>query len=204
MRVGSPRVGNCSWGTTSVWTSRRRLYGVRVKDEPPRVPGETRDWTFILDAGCPECGYELHDPRTTADRLAATVPRWREALGRPGADDRADAAVWSPVEYGCHSRDMVRLLGERVQAMVSEDDPQFANWDGDEKAVELKYWAADPLGTAEEIALQTDRTVGTLTALQDDQWDRRGHRSDGAPFTVSTLCQYLLHDIEHHLADVRA
>lgn len=159
---------------------------------------------FILDAGCPECGYALHDPHTTADRLGATVPRWREALQRPGADERADAVVWSPVEYACHSRDMVRLLGERVEAMVREDDPQFANWDGDEKAVELQYWAADPTETTDDIEAQTDRTMRTLRSLTEGQWDRPGHRSDGAPFTVSTLCQYLLHDIEHHLVDVRA
>ena len=85
-----------------------------------------------------------------------------------------------------------------------EVDPQFANWDGDDMAVELKYWAADPQATADDIAVQTERTIRTLTALTDDQWDRPGHRSDGAPFTVSTLCQYLLHDIEHHLVDVRA
>lgn len=156
---------------------------------------------FVLEAGCPECGYQLHDPRLTAERLTATVPRWEEVLAGPAVTVRADPLVWSPLEYACHARDMVRLLGERVRAMVTEDRPQFADWDGDEKAVELAYWAADPQEIAADIAVQTNATIYTLEGLAADSWERPGQRSDGAPFTVTTLCQYLLHDIEHHLVD---
>ena len=33
---------------------------------------------------------------------------------------------------------------------------------------------------------------------------RTGLRSDGSEFTVLTLGQYFLHDLAHHLVDVRA
>ena len=157
---------------------------------------------FVLNAGCPECGYELHDPLLTAARLAQTVPRWTAVLDRADVAQRPDPTVWSPLEYACHSRDMVRVLGERVEAMVRQDNPQFANWDGDDKAVELNYWAADPTEIAEDIAAQTEHTIQVLNRLGPEQWEHTGHRSDGAPFTVTTLCRYLLHDIEHHLGDV--
>ena len=41
-------------------------------------------------------------------------------------------------------------------------------------------------------------------AVRDDQWGRTGLRSDGSEFTVLTLGQYFLHDLAHHLVDVRA
>ena len=43
-----------------------------------------------------------------------------------------------------------------------------------------------------------------FAAVRDDQWGRTGLRSDGSEFTVLTLGQYFLHELAHHLVDVRA
>jgi hypothetical protein len=40
-------------------------------------------------------------------------------------------------------------------------------------------------------------------SVPDDAWERRGVRSDGAVFTTATLSQYFVHDVVHHLHDVR-
>jgi hypothetical protein len=40
--------------------------------------------------------------------------------------------------------------------------------------------------------------------VRPDQWDRPGRRSNGSSFTATTLGQYFLHDVVHHLHDVRA
>ncbi len=50
--------------------------------------------------------------------------------------------------------------------------------------------------TAETVA---DR----FAALTDDQWQRPGRRSDGAAFTVDSFSRYFLHDVVHHLHDMR-
>src|SRR5690606_13075383 len=50
---------------------------------PPPADPDSTDWTFVLEAGCPECGYELHDPALTGERLRTGVPRWSEVLRRP-------------------------------------------------------------------------------------------------------------------------
>ena len=41
-------------------------------------------------------------------------------------------------------------------------------------------------------------------AIDGDQWQRRGRRSDGASFTIATFAQYMIHDPIHHLWDVDA
>ncbi len=170
--------------------------------DPAPPPGEhdPRDWTFVVDEGCRECGYEPHDPLTTTARLGALVPRWAAVLRRPDVDRRPGPGVWSPLEYACHSRDLVRVLGERVALMNAENDPPFADYDGEAEAVRQEFWRADPQVVADQIAARTAETVTVIDEVED--WDRTGLRGGGRTFTVTQLCRYLLHDVEHHLHDV--
>lgn len=131
------------------------------------MPAKTRDWTRVLYAGCDECGWTPFDPRDAATRLEASVPHWEAALHRPGVSQRPDPQVWSPVEYAAHARDMVRVLGERTTAMLDADDPQFADWGGDAKNVELSYFRADPAAIAQDLAQQTARTASILREVGD-------------------------------------
>ena len=61
-----------------------------------------------------------------------------EVSRRPSPD------TWSALEYGCHVRDVFRRFDERLHLMLSETDPQFANWDQDATAVEDDYAGQDP------------------------------------------------------------
>lgn len=171
---------------------------------PPPAEPDSTDWTFVLEAGCPECGYELHDPALTGERLRAGVPRWAEVLSRPDVARRPGEHVWSPLEYASHSRDLVAVLGERVEAMLTGEDPVLGDYDGEAEAVRREFWADDPQEVARGIAAHTESTVAVLGRVRGDDWARTGRRGDGMSFTVATLCRYLLHDVEHHLHDVGA
>ncbi len=171
---------------------------------PAATPPETRDWSTVVTDGCQECGWVPFAADTSAARLRATAPRWEAALSRPDVAQRPAPLVWSPLEYANHSRDMVRVLGERVAAMLDGVEPRFADWDGDAAAAEFAYWATDPAHTAADIAARTDETVAVLERVDGDDWARPGYRSDGKLFTIATLCLYLVHDVEHHLHDVGA
>lgn len=170
---------------------------------PPPATPDTTDWSFVIHATCTECGYQPHDPRDSAQRLLAAGERWHAVLLRDDASTRPSPHVWSPVEYACHVRDMVRLLGERVDAMVSGDHPTFDNWDSEVVAVERDYWAVPLDAIAQDLAATTRDTVRVLDGLDDQSWGRAGRRSDGEEFTVEALCRYLVHEVEHHLYDVR-
>jgi hypothetical protein len=86
--------------------------------------------------------------------------------------------------------------------MLTEDEPTFANWDQDETAIAERYAEADPEAVAEEIEAAAMAFVTRLRSLEPEQLERRGRRSDGSEFTVTTLSQYFLHDVIHHLWDV--
>jgi hypothetical protein len=170
----------------------------------PIVPDD-KDWTWVLDRVCPDCGFDTGavDRDDLAGRIDLTSAAWREVLNRPDAGQRPDEATWSPLEYACHVRDVHRVYAGRVARMLSEDDPYYENWDQDAAAVEDRYAEQDPAVVAHELS-EAGAALGTLFAgVTGDGWDRTGRRSDGAAFTVDSIGRYYLHDIEHHLWDVR-
>lgn len=171
-------------------------------DAPEPGMPDDRDWTTVLDAGCGECGYQPHDSPDTAARLAAAAERWNAVLARPDVERRPAPRVWSPLEYAGHCRDLTEVLGDRLQAMLEEDDPTYADFDGEAAVREREYWRADPGALAEQLARDTERTRRVLARVTGADWQRTGRRGDGFVFTVATLSQYIVHDVEHHLYDV--
>lgn len=171
--------------------------------EPVAIEPETKDWTFVIESGCSQCGYTPHDVAYTGERLRAVIPVWQDVLTRPRATERPAPKVWSPVEYACHVRDVCRIFRGRLELMLAEDDPTFANWDQDAAAVESDYFHQHPATVAAEFDIEATATAAAFDAVTADEWARRGLRSDGSEFTVETFARYFLHDVEHHAADVR-
>jgi hypothetical protein len=166
---------------------------------------DTKDWTWVLGRRCPECGYDAGAVgRSDQPRLlrAAAASVSEVLLTRPDVRDRPATSVWSPLEYGCHVRDVFRRFDRRLEQMLTEDDPPFANWDQDATAVELRYGEQDPAVVAAEVERSAERVADRLAAVDGDQWDRPGRRSDGARFTVESLGRYLIHDAVHHVWDL--
>jgi hypothetical protein len=173
----------------------------------PAVPEpDTKNWTWSTHAACPDCGYDPND--VERDDVAALTRRYAgavaDALTRPDAAVRPEPAVWAPVEYGCHVRDVCTLYAARLELMLTQDDPLFDNWDQDVTALEQQYWTADPSQVAAQLRDAAAGTADAFAAITDDQWPRPGRRSDGSVFTVDTFARYFLHDLAHHAWDVRA
>ncbi|MEJ7633872.1 DinB family protein [Aeromicrobium sp.] len=169
------------------------------------IEPDTKDWTWVLDEPCPECGLTSARvaPFDVAPRVEADLPRWIAALERPDAGKRPDPTTWSPAEYACHVRDVHTLFAERIRLMLDEDTPRFANWDQDETAIAEDYASQDPVTIAPQLVAASEDMVRTLRAVPADAWGRAGLRSNGSEFTVATLAQYYLHDLVHHLHDIR-
>jgi hypothetical protein len=169
----------------------------------PIVPDE-KDWTWVLERVCPECGFDTQevDRDDLAARIDATSRAWAAILDRPDVRERPDEGTWSPLEYACHVRDVHRVYAGRVGRMISEDGPRYDNWDQDATAVEDRYADQDPPTVAGEVA-EAGAQLGALFAgVTGGDWDRTGFRSDGASFTIDSISRYYLHDIEHHIWDV--
>ena len=170
--------------------------------QPPEP--DTKDWTWVLDRPCPECGFDASSVSAgdMADRLHTASANLRDAVLAPGSDIRPQPEVWSPLEYGCHVRDAFIVYGTRFASMLHTDDPLFPDWNQDETALAERYWEQDPGKVADELAAEAERISIVLGAVGPDDWQRPGRRSNGSVFTIDTLAHYLLHDVVHHVHDV--
>ena len=131
---------------------------------------------------------------------------WAAVLRQPGATERPDEQTWSPLEYACHVRDVHRIFGARLDLMLEQDEPTFANWDQDITAVEERYDLQDPAVVGPELVAAADAVAARYDAIREapeEIWARRGLRDNGSEFTVDSIARYHLHDVLHHSHDVR-
>ena len=175
-----------------------------MADLEPVTPDE-KDWTWTLTRRCEDCGLAAGevDPAAVADRALVVAEEWVQILlEHPAVEVRPAPGVWSPLEYGCHVRDVYRIFDERLQLMLTEDDPRFTNWDQDETAVRDRYGEQRPATVAVELTRAAAALADRFDEVEGDQWSRTGFRSDGAAFTVESFARYFVHDPIHHLWDV--
>jgi len=171
---------------------------------PEPIEPDTKDWTWVLARPCPECGFDatsLHHTDVAA-RIRDDAAAWVSRLNEPSVRARPQPTVWSALEYGCHVRDVHRIFNHRVHLMLTEDDPQFPNWDQDETAIADDYASQDPATVATELFDAAGIVADRYANVPADAWTRRGLRSNGSEFTVASIAIYHLHDIVHHAHDV--
>ena len=168
------------------------------------IEPDIKDWTWVLDRPCPDCGYDssAFDREDVGEMVRVNARAWHTVLQRDDVRGRPDDTTWSPLEYACHVRDVFRLYDERLLLMLNEDNPLFPNWDQDATAVEQRYDEQDPSLVADELTRAATQIASRFDGLPADAWTRRGRRSDGASFTIESFARYFTHDWVHHLHDV--
>jgi hypothetical protein len=169
------------------------------------IEPDTKDWTWVVERECPQCGFVAPavDVADLPDLLRRNASEWTTVLARRDVRERPEPATWSPLEYACHVRDVHRVFGGRFALVLAEDDPQFANWDQDQAAVDGRYADDDPADVGPQLVAGAEAVADQLIGVPDAAWDRPGRRSNGSAFTLGSLARYYLHDVVHHLWDVR-
>lgn len=170
---------------------------------------EAMDWALVLAAPCPFCEAAPAEvaPEDLPAALREEASRWETLLA--GTDDdelraRPEDGSWTVLEYGCHCRDVLSVMTERVARVLVEDEPDFGWWDHDAAAVDEHYNEQDPTATAGDLAANAEWLAGTLVLVQGAEWDRAGTRGDGAHLSVAGIGRFTLHELAHHLWDAEA
>ncbi len=168
------------------------------------IAPDDKDWTWVLQRRCDECGFDAtaFAVTETGSRTRANAAAWEVLLQRDDAPLRFRPDRWSVLEYACHVRDVFRVYDARLARMLDEDAPHYDNWDQDETAVQEAYHAQDPRVVGPELVDAAEVIAARFDGVTDAQWQRPGHRSDGAAFTVESFARYFVHDPVHHLWDV--
>lgn len=165
---------------------------------------DTKNWTWVLDEVCPECGYRAgeFDRAALGELTRRNADAWPALLASDTTRQRPHADQWSALEYACHVRDVFVLFDERLRSMLESDAPTFANWDQDVTAVEQRYDLQDPEVVGDQLVAAGHALADRWDTVGDHQWERTGDRSDGSSFTIESFARYFLHDPVHHLHDV--
>jgi hypothetical protein len=157
---------------------------------------------------CEECGfaYEL----TEAPLAAGSVVDGAKELAallllRGELRRRRDHAVWSPLEYGCHLRDVLLVQRERVLLARRADCPSFDPMGRDERVEHDGYAAQDPRDVARQLTDAATLFSNVLSRLGDDDWDRtvRYNYPGLAERSLRWVAVHTVHEVRHHLLDVQ-
>lgn len=112
--------------------------------------------------------------------------------------------VFSPVQYGAHVRDILRVYGDRILIMLEEDDPVFPQFNPDEGVWDA-YNRLAVGDLADDLEAQARRLASILDGLEPAQWSLTMIRDGGTDgvykFTVAGLASYAVHEAHHHLLD---
>ena len=161
---------------------------------------------------CSACGftYDEADAPNAAEAIregAARLAALLRSLPSSAVGARPAPEVWSPVEYGCHVRDVLLVQRERVLlALVSRpgEPPSLPPMSRDER-VELEGYGSS---SAEDVARQLQDGAALFTRVLDRLdaagWARSLFYNYPTPQERSLrwVAVHTVHEVRHHLADV--
>jgi DinB superfamily len=183
---------------------------------------------------CEECGfeYDLSEARRVGQSIVEGIAEFAVILRARDVDvaARPQPSTWSPLEYGCHLRDVLLVQRERVLAARRADRPSFDPMGRDERVEHDGYAEQDPDDVARQLTDAAQMFANVLNRLGPDQmgpdqmgpdqmgtdqmgtdqmgtdeWDRSvmynyPQRSERS---LRWVAVHTLHEIHHHLLDVR-
>jgi hypothetical protein len=139
-----------------------------------------RDLDGVRVELCDQCGFDEREPRDLPEAFAEVYAYLARLQDHPAAGRRPEPETWSSEEYAEHCVD-----GTNQTLAICRP------------AVELPE--STSVASLSEAAAATAELIGALT---EPQWDAV---TDGWSFDVPVrgAMIHLLHDLEHHLLDVR-
>ncbi|MEV5648196.1 DinB family protein [Nocardia sp. NPDC052254] len=156
---------------------------------------------------CAECGfdYRTEEAHRAAAAIRAGVTEMAATLDDcPDARRRRTPELWSPLEYGCHVRDVLLVQRERVLLARRSDTPALVTMGRDERGEHDGYADQDPAEVAGELIAAARLLANVLDRLGDD-W----HRSvlynypDTTERDLRWVAVHTVHEVRHHLLDIR-
>jgi len=161
--------------------------------------------------GCTECGFVFAqlDPGSLPAALRSGAGAVRGALEHAQALGRAQVrpgpAVWSPLEYACHVRDVLLVQRDRVILALVEDVPDFVPMYREQRVDLVAYGGEDAAEVSVELTVAGNLTAKVFAALSPHQLARRCiyNFPERAERDITWLGRQTVHETHHHLGDMQ-
>lgn len=158
---------------------------------------------------CDVCGFVWADisSEECPSRIRSAGSAFAELLeSDPQASiARPSEGRWSANEYGCHVRDVLLNLRDRVVVGAVDDVPHPPGMNGTPRVEMGLYQGERPEVTAMELRMAADLFARTWERLPDDRRERMLVYGSpiGVPRNLTWVAAQAAHEAEHHLADAR-
>jgi S-DNA-T family DNA segregation ATPase FtsK/SpoIIIE len=159
---------------------------------------------------CPGCGFAYEG--VALDEIPNVLQDLgsRFSIRVNGIDDatlrrRPDPAVWSPLEYLCHVRDVFLVQRDRAVSALVEDRPSFPRMYRDERAEVINYAGESPGRVAhDQLVVAAGLVAWVFSERSPDEWRRPLIYNYPEPVErdLAWLGRHTVHESEHHLYDV--
>jgi hypothetical protein len=132
-------------------------------------------------------------------RTADDVRRLSSGLDESQLATRTVPAKWSMKELVCHLRRVQDLFNARLDAMLSQDNPELAPYEPEGDAV-FDQMAARPTADSLTAFLQArEALLERLARLTPEEWHRKGRHPVFARYDVHFQVEYMAHHEAHHV-----
>jgi hypothetical protein len=159
---------------------------------------------------CRGCGFEYDLKLAPVARTAIVEGSSQLALLLDSAAidlrTRRQPQTWSPLEYGCHVRDVLLVQRERVLAARRVEEPSFDPMGRDERVEHDGYADQDPVDVARQLRDAARLFANVLDKLGPEEWERTVMYNYPARSVRSLqwVAVHSAHEVQHHLRDVQS
>ena len=160
-----------------------------------------------MDELCAECGfrYDTDDAPAAAETIRRLAGEVAAALRTPtDLAARRRPELWSPLEYGCHIRDVFLMQRERVLTARRQSGFTPMTMGRDARVEHEGYAEQDPTDVARQVVDAAAMFGNALDRLGPD-WDNEMVYSWPEPRLRSLrwVAVHTVHEARHHLGDIR-
>ncbi len=144
--------------------------------------------------------------RNLLNRLQTAADEFRAAcLAAKDPAAPVEPGGWSVHQLAAHTRDVDKLVyGARIRRTLSEENPEFSNFDGD-AYMAVNHKPAEPLQQLlDGFVSSVQSLVQLLREMPSAGWSRlSSHETQGRGLTLQSWVERELAHIEEHLETVK-
>jgi DinB superfamily len=136
------------------------------------------------------------------------MPRFLAQMFAEMDDEQArrviDGHGFSPVEQVWHLADLeCEGFGERIHRLLTEQQPELSDFDGDRIAREREYKTRSLKQGLQAFQQAREKNIAALNAIRDDQWQRNGTQEGVGEVSLCDMPVFIHQHDESHINEIQ-